>query len=79
VKVYATVILPLPEGEEGQNCCDPENEMTDREAIESAIASAISSRCEVFVYGEEVEPARVFIDMDLDNDLYIEGFEDDIS
>lgn len=48
VEFCATVKLPLPDGEEAPNCCDPDNEMTDREAIESAISSAISQRCEVF-------------------------------
>ena len=78
----ATVKLPLPEGteeEDFENCCDPDNEMTDREAIENAISSAVSQHCEVFVYGEEREPADVWIDMDLTNDLRVEGFEDDIS
>ena len=73
----ATVKLPLPDGEEAPNCCAPDNEMTDREAIESAISSAIPQRCEVFVYGEEEEPAQVFVDLDLTNDLRVEGFEDE--
>jgi hypothetical protein len=80
LEISATVSLPLPEGtddEDFENCCDPDNEMTDREAIESAIASAISQRCEVFVYGEEEEPAQVFVDLDLTNDLRVEGFEDE--
>lgn len=80
LEISATVSLPLPEGtddEDFENCCDPDNEMTDREAIESAIASAISQRCEVFVFGEEREPAEVFVDLDLSNDLHVEGFEDD--
>lgn len=77
VEFCATVKLPLPDGEEAPNCCDPDNEMTDREAIESAIASAISQRCEVFVFGEDWEPALVFIDLDMSNDLHVEGFEDD--
>ena len=77
IEFYATVKLPLPDGEEAPNCCDPDNEMTDREAIESAISSAISQRCEVFVYGEEREPAQVFVDLDLSNDMHVEGFEDD--
>ncbi len=80
LEISATVSLPLPEGtddEDFENCCDPDNEMTDREAIESAIASAISQRCEVFVFGEEREPAEVFVDLDLSNDLHVEGFEDE--
>ncbi len=77
VQFYATVKLPLPEGEEAPNCCDHDNEMTDREAIESAISSAISQRCEVFVFGKDREPAQVFIDLDLSNDLRVEGFEDE--
>ena len=33
VEFCATVKLPLPDGgEEAPNCCDPDNEMTDREA-----------------------------------------------
>lgn len=82
LEISATVSLPLPEGtdeEDFENCCAPDNEMTDREAIENAISSAISQRCEVFVYGEEREPAEVFVDLDLSNDLHVEGFEDDIS
>jgi len=81
LEISATVSLPLPETDEEdfENCCDPDNEMTDREAIESAIASAISQRCEVFVYGEDREPSEVFIDLDLTNDLRVEGFEDDVS
>ena len=77
VEVCATVKLPLPDGEEAPNCCDPDNEITDREAIENAIASAISQRCEVFVYGEDRKPAQVFVDLDLSNDLHVEGFEDE--
>ena len=77
VEFCATVKLPLPDGEEAPNCCDPASEMTDREAIESAISSAISQRCEVFVYGEDREPAQVFVDLDLSNDMHGEGFEDD--
>lgn len=77
VEFYATVKLPLPVDDEAPNCCDPDNEMTDREAIESAIASAISQRCQVFVYGEDREPAQVFVDLDLSNDLHVEGFEDE--
>lgn len=80
LEISATVSLPLPEGtddEDFENCCDPDNEMTDREAIESAIASAISQWCEVFVFGEEREPAEVFVDLDLSNDLHVEGFEDE--
>lgn len=77
VEFCATVKLPLPDGEEAPNCCDPDNEMTDREAIESAIASAISQRCEVFVYGEEEEPAQVFVDLDLGNYLHVEGYDDE--
>lgn len=77
VEFCATVKLPLPDGEEFPNCCDPDNEMTDRDAIESAIASAISQRCEVFVFGEDREPAQVFVDLDLSNDLHVEGFEDE--
>jgi hypothetical protein len=80
LEISATVSLPLPGGiddENFENTCDPDNEMTDLEAIESAIASAISQRCEVFVYGEEEEPAQVFVDLDLTNDLRVEGFEDE--
>ena len=79
LELTATVKLPLPDGDEFVNCCDPDNEMTDREAIENAIASAISQRCEVFVFGEDREPAEVFVDLDLTNDMRVEGFEDDIS
>lgn len=80
LEISATISLPLPEAtEEGDfaNCCDPGNEMTDREAIENAISSAISQRCEVFVYGEDRDPAEVWFDMDLTNDLHVEGFEDE--
>lgn len=77
LNLCATVKLPCPDGEEFVNACDPDDEMTDREAIESAISSAIPQRCEVFVYGEDREPAEVFIDLDLTNDLRVEGFEDE--
>lgn len=76
VEVYATVKLPLLDGDDAPNCCDPDDEMTDREALESCISSAISQRCKVYVFGEDREPAQVFIDMDLSNDLHVEGFED---
>jgi len=80
LEISATVSLPLPGGiddEDFENTCDQDNEMADREAIESAIASAIPQRCEVFVFGEEREPATVWIDMDLTNDIRVEGFEDE--
>jgi hypothetical protein len=80
LEISATVSLPLPDGtdeEEFENCCDPDNEMTDREAIENAISSAISQQCEVFVYGEDREPAEVFIDLDSTDHLRVEGFEDE--
>ena len=80
IEISATVSLPLPERtdeDDFDNCCDPDNEMSDREAIESAIASAISQRCEVFVYGEDREPAQVFVDLDLTNGMRVEGFEDE--
>ena len=47
--------------------------MTDAEAVESAVTTAIKN-CEVFVYGEDAEPAQCRVD---DIDLRIEGFEDD--
>lgn len=77
LELTATVKLPLPEDDEFVNCCDPDCEMTDREAIENAISSAISQRCEVFVFGEDREPAEVFIDLDMTNELHVEGFEDE--
>jgi len=79
LELTATVLLPYPEDDSHllHNCCDPDNEMTDREAIENAISSAISQRCEVFVFGEERQPAQVFVDLDLTNDLHVEGFEDE--
>ncbi len=70
------VDLPYPPGladDQDLVCCDPQGEMTDAEAVESAVTTAISS-CEVFVYGEDAEPVQCHVD---DIDLRIEGFEDD--
>lgn len=70
------VDLPHPEGladDQDIVCCDPQGEMTDAEAVESAVTTAIKN-CEVFVYGEDAEPAQCRVD---DIDLRIEGFEDD--
>lgn len=76
LELTATVRLPYPEDDSHllHHCCDPDAEMTDRDAIESAISSAISQRCKVFVYGEDRRPADVWIDLDLSNDLHVEGF-----
>lgn len=73
-----TVDLPLPDTDEFENCCDPDGNITDKEAVETAILTAIpgSRRVEVFVYGKEHLPAKVFIEIS-DADLVIEGFEDD--
>lgn len=73
VEVDLIVELPLPDGDEFENCCDPDGEMTDSEAIESAVTTAIRG-CQVFVYGQDREPAKVFIDH---TEIHIEGFEDD--
>ncbi|AJF08268.1 hypothetical protein [Geoalkalibacter subterraneus] len=72
------VDLPYPENMADDQdlqdlvCCDPQGEMTDAEAVESAVTTAIRY-CEVFVYGEDVEPAQCRVD---DIDMRIEGFED---
>lgn len=70
------VDLPYPEGmadDQDLVCCDPQGEMTDAEAVESAVTTAIRN-CEVFVYGEDAQPAQCRVD---DIELHIEGFEDD--
>jgi len=70
VEVSAYVDLPI-DGEE-QPTADPAGEISDGEAAETAILSAIGQITDVFVYGEDVEPARVFID---DIQIRIEGEE----
>ncbi|APG24085.1 hypothetical protein [Syntrophotalea acetylenica] len=77
LEIYATVHLPLPDDGEDRNCCDIDDAVTDRDAIEAAISGAISQRREVFVFGEDKDPAQVFIDLDLTNDMHIEGCEDE--
>ena len=71
-EVDLIVELPCPNSEEFENCCDPDGEMTDGEAIESAATTAIRG-CLVFVYGKEREPAKVMVD---NTEIHIEGFED---
>ena len=44
LEICATVSLPIENGCEDRNCCDSDNEITDREAIENAMMSAISFR-----------------------------------
>lgn len=70
------VDLPCPEemvNDQDLVCCDPQGEMTDAEAVENAVTTAIRN-CEVFVYGEDTEPAQCRVD---DIEMRIEGFEDD--
>ena len=43
VEFCATVKLPLPDGEEAPNCCDPDNEMTDRSNRECHIKCHIAA------------------------------------
>lgn len=72
-EVDLIIELPGPDGDEFKNCCDPDGEMTDVEAIESAVTTAIRG-CQVFVYGQERDPAIVMVDH---NEIHIEGFEDE--
>lgn len=72
-EVDLIIELPCPDGDEFENCCDPDGEMTDAEVIESAVTTAIRG-CQVFVYGQEREPAKVMIDH---TEIHIEGFEDE--
>jgi len=70
------VDLPYPPGRVDDQdivCCDPKGEMTDAEAVESAVTTAVSN-CEVFVFGEDSDPAQCHVD---DIDVRIEGFEDE--
>lgn len=72
-EVDLIIDLPCPDGDEFENCCDPDGEMTDAEAIKSAVTTAIRG-CQVFVYGQDQEPAKVMIDH---TEIHVEGFEDD--
>lgn len=56
--------------ESGQQQADPDGEMTDGEAAELAVTSAIGQKKEVFVFGPNIEPAIVFFD---DIETKIEG------
>jgi len=56
--------------ESGQPTADPFGDITDGEATETAVATAIGQKKEVFVFGPSVEPAIVFFD---DIDITIEG------
>ena len=71
-EVDLIIELPITDGDDFENCCDPDGEMTDAEAIESAATTAIRG-CHVFVYGKDHEPAKVMIDH---TEIHIEGFED---
>lgn len=72
-EVDLLVDLYCPDSDEFLNCCDPEGEMTDAEAVESAVTTAIRG-CQCYVYGEDEPPASVTVDS---VDIHIEGFEDE--
>lgn len=64
-RVHAIVRLEywvdLDVDDEEQECADPDGEMSDGEAVEMAIASALGAqKHEVQVFGPNVEPAVVF-------------------
>lgn len=65
-----TGFVDLEIEESGQPTADPDGEMTDGEATETAITTAIGQKKEVFVFGPNIEPAIVFID---EIDINIEG------
>jgi len=73
VEVLMFVELPLPKSDELLTCCDPEGNITDAEAVETAVSTAMGD-CKVFVYGEHEHPADVNFDTP---DITIEGFEDE--
>lgn len=72
-EVELLVNLYCPDSDSFLNCCDPEGEMTDAEAVESAVTTAIRG-CQCYVYGEDAPPASVTVDS---VDIHIEGFEDE--
>jgi hypothetical protein len=69
VEVVAFVELDIEDEEQLQ--ADPIGMLSDGEAAETAIATAIQD-CEVFVFGGEYEPAKVHIES---IDIRIEGEE----
>ncbi len=75
VRAEVDIIVELycPDSDEFQNCCDPDGEIADAEAVESAVTTAIRG-CQCYVYGEDCEPASVTVD---NINIHIEGFEDD--
>ena len=60
VTIEAFVDLEIDDEE--QPCADPAWEISDGEAAETAITTMIGQYCDVYVFGEEVNPAKVFID-----------------
>jgi len=69
VEVVAYVELEIQD--EDQTMADPEGEMSDGEAAEAAITTAIKN-CDVWVFGPDYDPAQVHIDS---IDIRIEGEE----
>ena len=69
VEVVAYVELEIQDEE--QIMADPEKEMSDGEAAEAAITTAIKN-CDVWVFGPDYDPAQVHIDS---IDIRIEGEE----
>ena len=69
VEVVAYVELEIQDEE--QIMADPEGDMSDGEAAEAAITTAIKN-CDVWVFGTDYDPAQVHIDS---IDIRIEGEE----
>jgi hypothetical protein len=67
VTLDAYVTIPVENSEEH---ADPDGEMTDAEAAEEAVSTAIPQMIDVFVFGEDREPANVFVD---DMEITVEG------
>jgi hypothetical protein len=69
-RAEVTGFVDLEINESGQPTADPDGDMTDGEAAETAITTAIGQKKEVFVFGPNIEPAEVWFD---DIDITIEG------
>ena len=66
-RIHAIVMLEcwvdLDIDDEEQDCADPDGGMSDGEAAELAIVSALGAqKHEVLVFGQNIEPAVVFLD-----------------
>lgn len=69
--VEVVIYVELEVENEEQITADPEGEMSDGEAAEAAITTAIKN-CDVWVFGPDYDPAQIHIDS---IDIRIEGEE----